>query len=452
MTDVPALLCLLVSLYGCQRALRATRDRAALAWLCGSAALNVVDGTVRQIAWLGALVIVPSAFWLLRKRKGFKTAGVVTWCLSSLSIALLMAWFLRQPYALPEHIIRGNLDGLAVWHILRISVYGTLEVMCFSLPVLIAWIFELRFLNRRRWLQIVGLCAVSAPLLLLAAHYNKIQGRLPPWSANVVTRYGILWSIPLLGDRPQILPITITSIIAVVLIASLAGFVIWLRRNVRKDWLRSRLRERSGRSEELSLPETCVLLLPFTIIYFGLLLPRAAFPSMFFDVWDRYYLPLILAAVILLLRLLKQKQHEVPVICYAALLAFSFFSITATHDMFCAYRATASVRAALEANGVAPSAISGPWEEDGANQIIAQGYVNDNRIVNPPGAYRPIENAPLLNCGYWFGPLVPALHFHYVLMAQKMKCVVPAQYPDVTYTTWLPPYRRTIYIEREPLP
>lgn len=446
MTDVPALLCIVLALYGCQRALRAHSDRAALAWLCASTAVNLLGGTVRQIVWLGALVMVPSAFWLLRARRGFKTAAVICWVASIMFIVPLMIWFLHQPYSLPEHLIRGPITGIVFWRMLRASIYGPLEVLCFSLPVLVAWIFELRALPRRRKLQILCACAVATPFFVWAAHYNKIQGRLPPWSANVVSHYGILWSIPLLGDRPEILPIPITSMVAAVLIASLTGFLIWLRSNARRHRLKPPVYVGSVQTAELSLYETCVLILPFVAAYLLLLMPRAAFPSTFTSVYDRYYLPLIAAAVILLLRLLKQESRVIPVTCYAVLLIFTFFSVTETHDVFAAYRATASLRDRLEADGIASADISGPWQEDGANQIAAQGYLNDERL----DVYRQPEHPELENCKYWFGPLVPALHSHYVLTVEKLKCLVPTDYPDVIYTTWLPPFQRSIYVERNP--
>jgi hypothetical protein len=448
MTDVPALLCIVVCVYGCQRALRARSDKTALLWLCGSAALNVLDGTVRQIAWLGTLVMVPSAFWLLRERKRFKIAAVITWLLSVLAIALFMIWFLRQPYVLPEHIIRGQITAVVFWRMLRLCVYGSLEVLCFSLPVLVAWIFEVRKLSRRRKLQIVGLCVALCPLLLWAVHYNKIQGRLPPWSANVVSRYGILWSAPLMGDKPEILPVTITSLVAIVLLISLGGFLLWIVSFRRRD--RIAAFSPPANRTELSLRESCVLLLPFAAAYFALMLPRAAFPSLFSDVFDRYYLPLIMVAVILLLRLLREHTREIPVTCYVVLLLFSFFSITGTHDLFSTYRASAAARSEIEAAGVSPSNISGPWQEDGSNQILAQGYINDDRLENPPHAFQKPLHPELEKCDYWYAPLVPALHFRYVLTVEKLKCLTPSQFPDVTYTTWLPPYQRTVYVERNP--
>jgi hypothetical protein len=450
MTDVPSMLCILVAIYGCQRALRARSDRTALAWLCGSAALNLVDGTVRQVAWLGTLVIIPSAFWLLRSRRGFKTAAVLSWVLSVIAISLVMLWFLHQPYSLPEHVIRGPITPRVVVRMLRVCVYGLLEVFCFSLPILIGWIFELRVLSRRRKLQIVALCAVVSPLLLWAGHYNKIQGRLPPWSANVVSRYGILWTVPLIGDRPPLLSTSLTSLTAVVLIFSLAGFLLWLASHLRRGRFRTSFH--TTQPNELSLKETFVLLLPFSLSYLSLLLPRAGFPGTFSDVFDRYYLPLIMVAVILLSRLLNERSREIPVVCYVLLLVFSFFSIAATHDLFGAVRAAAAARSFLGAHGIAPSTISGPWEEDGGNQIDAQGYLNDDRLENPPNSYRKLEHPPLKQCDYVLGSLVPALHFQYVLTVEKEKCLVPSGFPARSYTSWLPPYHHQIYIERNPEP
>ena len=450
MTDVPALLCLVVVIYGCQRALRATTDRSALAWLCGSAALNIIDGTVRQIVWLGTLVMIPSAFWLLRHRKGFKTAAAITWLLSLVAILAIMAWFSRQPYALPEHVVKGPLTGNGLLRMLRVSVYGPLEIFCFSLPIQVAWIYELRTINRARKLQTVAVCAILSPFLLWAAHYNKVQGRLPPWSANVVSRYGILFSVPLMGDHPEILPISLTSILAAILFLSLAGFLIWLVRAIKRR--RLHMDAAALPLTELTLRETLVLLLPLTAAYLLLLLPRAAFPSSFSDVYDRYYLPLIAVAVIILLRLLREKTPELPAISYVVLLFFSFFSITATHDLFSAFRTVAGVRAMLQAHGIPSTTISGPWEVDTANQIEAQGYTNDDRIEVPVGAYQKPAHPPLEDCKYVLGSQLPALHFNYVLTVEKLKCLAPSEFPDVTYSAWLPPYSRTIYIERNPNP
>ena len=86
MTDVPGLLVILVCIYMCQRAVAARSDRVAILWLCSAVLVNVAGGTVRQIAWLGALIMVPSTAWLLRERCGMKVAGVLLWICGFLGV------------------------------------------------------------------------------------------------------------------------------------------------------------------------------------------------------------------------------------------------------------------------------------------------------------------------------------------------------------------------------
>src|SRR5215469_17870502 len=75
MTDVPGFFCIVLCLYACLRALKAETDNAAIAWICFAAVTNAIGGTVRQIAWLGVLVMVPSTLWLLRRRPRLIAVG-----------------------------------------------------------------------------------------------------------------------------------------------------------------------------------------------------------------------------------------------------------------------------------------------------------------------------------------------------------------------------------------
>ena len=97
MTDVPGLFVIVLCLYLCQRAVAAHNDRAAVLWLCCAAVSNVIGGTVRQICWLGALVMVPSTAWLLRKRRGVMAAGISLWVMSILGVLACLHWWNLQP-------------------------------------------------------------------------------------------------------------------------------------------------------------------------------------------------------------------------------------------------------------------------------------------------------------------------------------------------------------------
>ena len=72
MTDVAGLFVIVLCLYLCQRAVVARSDRAVVLWLCCATVSNVVGGTVRQISWLGALVMVP-------RRYGCCESDMVSW-------------------------------------------------------------------------------------------------------------------------------------------------------------------------------------------------------------------------------------------------------------------------------------------------------------------------------------------------------------------------------------
>src|SRR5438270_4469697 len=86
MTDVAGLFCILLCLYLCQRALAAENDTTSILWLACAALTNIAGGTVRQIAWLGTLVMVPSTAWLLRKRAGVVRTASLLWILSVVSV------------------------------------------------------------------------------------------------------------------------------------------------------------------------------------------------------------------------------------------------------------------------------------------------------------------------------------------------------------------------------
>jgi 4-amino-4-deoxy-L-arabinose transferase-like glycosyltransferase len=143
MTDVPGVFCTFLCLYLCQRAIAATADRTALGWLCLAAVTNIVGGTVRQTAWLGVLVILPSAVWLLRRRSAVLWGGTLLWLVSAATVFGLIHWFNRQPYFLPPRIPAYYLTPAAIGRtVLREAVHAIQSLLCtllLLLPVLVAW-------------------------------------------------------------------------------------------------------------------------------------------------------------------------------------------------------------------------------------------------------------------------------------------------------------------------
>jgi hypothetical protein len=446
MTDIPSILCILLCLYGCQRALTAESDREALLWLCGSAALNVLDGTVRQVTWLGTLVMIPSAFWLLRRRPRFPMIGALVWLLSAVGIFLFMRWFQHQPYSLPEHLIRGPVNGQVLKNIAKAIVYVPLDVALFSLPILIVWLpclFDLRHSTRTKLLLVA---ACTTPALIWLDRIEKLKGHLPPWVPNIVTKAGILNSMPIMGEEPEILGKGLRFILGAVLAASIIGGAIsFFSRGGPVLWHRRA-------DGALGMRETLVMLVPFSVAYLALLLPRAAFPSPFSHMFDRYFVPLVVTSVILLLRFYQDRVGEnLPLSCYATLFLFTFFGVAGTHDLFTGFRAILRTVDELKARDIPGNSISAGWEYDSWNQLEAQGYVNDDRLVNPPGSYHPMQHPLFESCEYVFGALSPALHPRFVLVTKPAECLASSTFPPVPYKTWLPPYERMVYVQRNPL-
>ena len=219
MTDVPGLFVILLCLYLCLRAVDAEEDRAALAWLVLAAATNVAGGTVRQIAWLGALVMVPSAAWLIRKRRHALVTGAVLWVLSAAGIFACLRWWVRQPYAVPERIVQGPVSSMMLGH-LGAELLKALLCMCLLvLPVLIAWLPRYRTLTRTTQL------ALSAFLLLLAAaayglHLKRdLHLFTMPWLVHVLGSEGIFqFNWDMIGSRPVTIPVWLQAGISIVVI------------------------------------------------------------------------------------------------------------------------------------------------------------------------------------------------------------------------------------------
>ena len=140
MTDVPSLFVVLVCLYCCQRAVGAHTSKACIAWLFVAAASNIVGGTVRQIAWLGTLVMLPSTAWLLRKRRGVLVAACLLWLGSIAAVPFFMRWYAAQPYSIPESVFQAPVSGLnhPVFTAFLYSAGGFLCLLLVVFPVIAA--------------------------------------------------------------------------------------------------------------------------------------------------------------------------------------------------------------------------------------------------------------------------------------------------------------------------
>jgi hypothetical protein len=437
MTDVAGLFVIVLCLYLCQRAVAAHSDRAAVLWLCCAAASNVAGGTVRQISWLGALVMVPSTAWLLRRRRGVVTTGISLWVMSILGVLVCLHWWNSQPYSVPEHMLQGPVTAHMVHHLLGILIKSFLCLMLLLYPILVAWPPVARRLNRPAAIR-VGVTALI--LIIFLWKVRTPDDWLAPWLTHVIqSLMRESGEFPGVTETPWSLPVRATISVLVVTTALLVGEALLpiLRRKS----------QNTSRLEPVMRQDLLWLLGPFSLSYILMLLPRGLYALLY----DRYLLGLMPLAIIFLIRSYQQFIGDnLPAISFLMLGAFGFFSIAGTHDWFAANRARIVAVEEVRATGVPKTAIQGAFEYDGWTQIEAAGFINEERIEVPAGAFHKNMRMYRLpeKCWHFFGWYASAIDPKYLIVSSPSSCFADSTFPPVTFRTWLPPFKRTIYVQQ----
>ena len=458
MTDVPGLFVILVCIYMCQRAVAATSDRSALVWLCSAALVDVAGGTVRQIAWLGALVMVPSTALLLRKRRGMLLAGASAWAASLIGIFGCMYWFSRQPYSVSEGSIeKVPIHPAQLLHLMVLLLRTLLCLMLLLLPVLAAWLPGVRRLNlKARGRLAASILGVIALYIFLNSR-SQLQKNILPWISHILMQLGVCLapSSLMLGSVPATLTLWLRVAISLLVIATGLVFAEQMfAKNLHGEGSAFARRNSSWR-------EVGWLLGPFALSYLALLLPRGIHGLIF----DRYLFALMVVAIVALLKLQDQQLQEqqfstgdrrlaleLPWLRWLVLSVFALYTVGATHDWFSMYRARILAISEIRASGVPRTAIQAGVEYDGWTQVESGGHANDSFVRVPKGAYDP--NVPPLpvapDCQLWSASFFPLVKPKYFLTLDQMDCLAPSNYPAVVYRAWLPPFDRRVFIQRLP--
>jgi hypothetical protein len=437
MTDVAGLFVIVLCLYLCQRAVAAGSDRAAVLWLCCAAASNVVGGTVRQISWLGALVMVPSTAWLLHRRRGVVATGISLWVMSILGVLACLHWWNLQPYSVPEHILQGPVTAHMVHHLVGILIKSFLCLLLLLYPILVAWLPAARRLKRAAAIRI------GVAVLVLVVFLWRVRTPddwLAPWLTHVIqSLMRESGEFPGVTETPWSLPVRAAISVLVVASALIVGEALL-------PILRRKSKDTSGLEPVMRL-DLLWLLGPFSLSYILMLLPRGLYALLY----DRYLLGLMPLATIFLIRLYQQVIGDnLPAISFLMLGAFGFFSIAGTHDWFAANRARIVAVEAVRATGVPKTAIQGAFEYDGWTQIDATGFVNEERIEVPAGAFHKNMRMYRLpeRCWHFFGWYAPSIDPKYLIVSSPSSCFADSTFPPITFRTWLPPFQRTIYVQQ----
>ncbi len=444
MTDIPGLFAIVLCLYLCQRALAAGSDRAAIAWLAAAAVSDVVGGTARQVAWLGVLVMVPCTGWVLRKRRKVLAAALALWLAGTGVVFYCMHWFAQQPYSVPLRLWPKRFSSLPVklfYSAVVVNQIGA-ELLCLLLvifPVLVAWLGELG-LGRRVGRYAALFCAGFLPLVAVKAVLGPFGELWPPHMLfkELSTRKdaGMRWHLDI---QRSLLPLPARWVISSVVLCAFYGCVLAVRR---KGWERIC-------ADEVKAREIFWLCVPYSAAYVVLLLPSAFLRVTF----DRYALGIMPCAIAGSLWLYGRCVRErLPAVALVFLALFGAFSVAGTHDWFAWQRARLAAIGELRKAGVPRTEIRGGFEYDGWTQVEDGGHMNNAAIKVPPGVFSR-SSLPLQvsrRCLYLFGIEVPRVHPEYSVAVGRRSCYLPSRIAAVHYTAWLPPFRRTIEVQRVP--
>jgi len=468
MSDVPGVLCIVVCLYMCLRALRAKSERSAMAWICLAALLNAVGGTARQIAWLGVLVMVPSTLWLLRRSRRVLAVGVLS-CTAGVGIVVAaMRWFARQPYTIPESLIPGKIDlrSLELLGIFGLSAIGNLALL--ALPLLLMFAGSLRTWSRRAATLFAAGCLCLAVLGVVLIHtrggYKEVVSFVHVFIIFVFdymtnSTFERLDTIAAQAIHFSIAGASLRVLLAAMVWVGILGIVTCLFAGGRG---------RKAPPEPvtaISWQKLGIVLGPFSIAYFVLL----ASIQLKAAVFDRYLMPLLALLLLVLGRYYQQRMKtNLPLACVLLIVVFGAFGIAATHDEFSLYRGYVTTIDEIRSAGAPATAILGPWEFEGWTQIEKVGYVNDSRIQVPQGAYVPrpaslfpaschmllaaSPNAPSVHAeDRWevnFLNLTPVIEPVYAILLDPRECDGQIAFAPVTYRTWVAPHVNSIDVVR----
>ena len=434
MSDVPSFFAILLCFYGCLRALHCTSQRDAFLWLISSSLLNVFFGTVRQTTWLGALVVVPCAFWILRRFRRAIPLGLIVTSIGAAFILLSMRWLSKQPYVIHETLLTPSSGDPLLW-LITLRIKDFIEVFSLVLPVLVGFLMPWPVRSRLgKWTP--GLCCLAALLFLGRHKFAAIW--LLPFSRNTVTIQGLVYTAQLMGARPIVLSPAFRGIWTMLTFSCLIAFVAAccaIALETRKQ--ASQITEAKGGF--ISWSSLLILFGPFCAIYATLAFSRTAY-------FDRYYLPLMFPVAVFAVKAYQREtQRELPIFSGILIVLIASFSVAGTHDLFAETRARNAAAEQLRAAGVPRSEFRGGFDYDGWTELEITGYVNSPRVILPAGYFRPFNPEAKALCRYVQDELTPDIHPRFGLSYSPSACYPLSQFPAINYSTWLGPRQRAIY-------
>jgi hypothetical protein len=429
MTDITGLFGILLCLYGCLRALQSHTDRTTLAWLCFAIFTNAIFGSSRQIAWLGILVMVPSALWLLRAKRQVLLAGIAANLTGALFILTCILWFLHQPYNVHEPLL---VKHLPIAHTLNALIDFFLDVPFLLLPIVALFLPQIRKCRPH-------VIAIFSASLLLYLSLAMLKGHLhllfplEPTQRDWVNIHGMYEDVFLRGAPPILLHKSVQVLLTIASFSSVFGLIT--------SWCHTPPTSPTA-AVGISWRQLGMLFVPFTIAYSLLLIPRSTTVLL-----DRYLLPLLLIATLCLVRYYQDRVHpQLPLAILALVALMAVYGIIGTHNTFAFDRARVALATEIRASGISDTSVDNGWEYNILTELQHANHINDSRIVIPAHAYVPPTPLPPDTCKVSWSNFTPHVHPLYGVSFDPDACYGPAPFAPVPYSRW--PYRTpgTLYV------
>jgi hypothetical protein len=434
MTDVPGLFFYFASLYFLIRAADSSADGKRYGWLALGVAAGFLGGTGRQVVWFVPLVVLPYLAWARRRNVRFAAASLGGWILTLGGVAAVMSWFKRQPYIEVQLSLFRQLEHAVKRPGWELNMFARfllmLLFMCLpaALPLALrAWMSTWRGTRTRR--IVVGALALA---VLLAVLIHPSLASIP-WVASTLNWEGINGSAPLPG-RPIVLTGPIRAFFALAVYFTccvLAGELTNIRELAGRVW--RAVRDPKGSTFALAAMSLV------SIVYFLMVILR----GVDVDVFDRYLLPLLpWAATVLLLWFESDNPNAERMLrrampfAWALLAVLGAYAILSTQDLWSLARARVVAVRELESAGVPRTAIDAGFEYNAWTELLVSGHLNNRRVINPPGAYRPGLSQ------------TPSVVTMYKLEYAPTLETPPSEFGSVPYFSLLPPFHKQVRIDR----
>ena len=430
LTDIFGLFAVIVCIYGCLHALRADSDRATIVWLCFAIVANALCGTSRQIAWLGILVMLPSALWILRARRHVLIAGSAATLLGFSFVFACVHWLKQQPYIVPEQLLPKSIQTHGV---AKTFIFLLLDAPFLILPLFAIFLPVLWRRNRTSAITLVTVCLAYTVISVLHGYPFLMQ----PLAGDWINPEGIYENTHLQGLPLTFLPHWLRFLFTVASLGGLLGLIV--------SFFIAKPKTAHTVPEAISWIRLCTLLLPFFFTYTVLLLPRTLGDTIF----DRYLLSLIAIAPIFLLRYYQEAiRPRIPAAGAVVVLLMAVFGVVNSHNNFSFYRARVVLASELRAAGVADTAVDGGWEQNLDVELEYADHINFPAITVPANAYVPTPPPPPNGCHTFWYDNTPHIHAIYGVSFDPNACAGPAHFTPVHYSRW--PYRTpgTLYVVR----